>query len=98
VVRPSPGSPESVIDGPGDGVESGTEGSLDGAGDGSGALSAVLLCDGCGVMSSSVLGADDGPSGAAFGARGWLALIRLPSVDAFVGLSGIHTVDPSALV
>jgi hypothetical protein len=81
VVRPSPGSPESVIDGPGDGgesgtdgpgdgVESGTEGSLDGAGDGSGALPAVLLCDGCGVSSSSVLGADDGSSGAAFGDAG----------------------------
>jgi hypothetical protein len=59
-----------VIDGPGDGVESGTEGSLDGAGDGSGALSAVLLCDGCGVSSSPVLGADDGSSGAAFGDAG----------------------------
>jgi hypothetical protein len=59
-----------VIDGPGDGVESGTEGSLDGAGDGSGALSAVLLCDGCGVSSSPVLGADDRSSGAAFGDAG----------------------------
>jgi hypothetical protein len=70
VVRPSPGSPESVIDGPGDGVESGTEGSLDGAEDGSGVRSAVLLSDGCRVSSSPVLGADDGSSGAPFGDAG----------------------------